>query len=409
MGDIALPSLSKDVNGPLSVMEMISPADVLTHSPLITSFLNQVKAILTSGYTKERKLVHQIAQLMSVTDLLIMVGLIYSYKPFLRALYEVTHYFSKDKTAYRSSLIGYLEEPVKYVVLFPPFLCVVDLFSIFINYFGFDFHIKGNLPRLACTLATAGLLGSFATKFKDWIFHRLRRRLHHNSRDIGKERISDEISSTLIWTIIGAFCLEVASKEIGVGLGSIFALGGIGSASFVLAMRSSMENLVGGLLLKLQDKFRVGEKISLPSGGNDVGTVEEMQYLSTRIRKDDDSFITVPNAKFIQGEVINWSRTPFRLFKTSINVKEANIALLPTIIKSLLETLKADPGVESKQRDLIVAATGFNAGNIVVEIQARLKGTSDKDISDVKTRVVDKIACTVDGVYGTHGSPLTMK
>jgi small-conductance mechanosensitive channel len=47
-------------------------------------------------------------------------------------------------------------------------------------------------------------------------------------------------------------------------LGSLFAVGGIGSASFVLALRGTMENLVGGILLRLQDKFRVDERISVP-------------------------------------------------------------------------------------------------------------------------------------------------
>lgn len=186
-------------------------------------------------------------------------------------------------------------------------------------------------------------------------------------------------------------------------VGSLFALGGIGSASFVLALRSSMENLVGGLLLKLQDKFRVGEKVTFP-GSNEEGLVEEIGFLSTKLRKDDDSHLTVPNAQFIQGEVINWSRTPYRLFKTVITVKESNISLLPSIIQSIKETLREDDGVESQQRDLIVSATGFNSGSaVVVEINARLKGNNDHEISLVKTRVVDKIASSVDAIYNARG------
>ena len=49
-------------------------------------------------------------------------------------------------------------------------------------------------------------------------------------------------------------------------LGSVFALGGIGSASVVLALRSTMENLISGLVLKLQDKIRVGEIVTVPGG-----------------------------------------------------------------------------------------------------------------------------------------------
>lgn len=81
---------------------------------------------------------------------------------------------------------------------------------------------------------------------------------------------------------------------------------------------------MGGVLLKLQDKFRVGEKISLP-GSKDEAYVEDVYLLTTKFRKDDDSHVSVPNAVFIQGEVVNWSRTPYRLFRTSIDVKEKNL------------------------------------------------------------------------------------
>ena len=54
-------------------------------------------------------------------------------------------------------------------------------------------------------------------------------------------------------------------------LGSIFAVGGIGSASVILALRSTMENVIGGLLLKLEDKIRVGEVITVPGDGKKTG------------------------------------------------------------------------------------------------------------------------------------------
>jgi small-conductance mechanosensitive channel len=48
-------------------------------------------------------------------------------------------------------------------------------------------------------------------------------------------------------------------------------VGGIGSASVVLALRSTMENIIGGLLLKLQDKMRVGEVVTVPGENHKAG------------------------------------------------------------------------------------------------------------------------------------------
>ena len=56
-------------------------------------------------------------------------------------------------------------------------------------------------------------------------------------------------------------------------------MGGIGSASVILALRSTMENVIGGLLLKLEDKIRVGEVITVPGDGKKTGTVWGNIYL----------------------------------------------------------------------------------------------------------------------------------
>jgi hypothetical protein len=63
------------------------------------------------------------------------------------------------------------------------------------------------------------------------------------------------------------------SLEMGFALGSFFALGGLGSASAVLAMRDTMENVIGGLLLKFSDKLRIGELVTIPGSGKAGGKV----------------------------------------------------------------------------------------------------------------------------------------
>jgi len=72
-------------------------------------------------------------------------------------------------------------------------------------------------------------------------------------------------------------------------------------------MRPLCENAVGGLLLRLQDKFRIGETISMRDGDVE-GSVEEITLLNTRIRKEDNSYVSVPNKLFMECELVNWSR-----------------------------------------------------------------------------------------------------
>jgi len=113
--------------------------------------------------------------------------------------------------------------------------------------------------------------------------------------------------------------------------------------SISLALRGIMENLFGGVAIKLQDKLRVGEVISIPDS-KELGEVLSVGYSSTRVRLDDDSVTEIPNQTFINRQVVNWSRTPYRLFRTSCLLQGADLLRLPQFVSLLRKELSALPG-----------------------------------------------------------------
>lgn len=163
-----------------------------------------------------------------------------------------------------------------------------------------------------------------------------------------------------------------------------------------------MENAVGGVLLKLQDKLRVGEKINIP-GTKEEGEVEAINYLFTKLRLDDDSVIDLPNAQFIQGEVVNWSRTPFRVFRSTVRIKRHEIERLAALVEALRAELAALEGVESEERELIVAATGFAAGKIKLQVEVRIVANTDEEIAEMQTKVVNTIGQVLDRILVRGG------
>ena len=194
----------------------------------------------------------------------------------------------------------------------------------------------------------------------------------------------------VIWFIFGAYALETLNLEFGYALGSIFAIGGLGSASIVLATKETFENLIGGFFLRLNDKFRLGETISFSGKIKEQGKVVEMSYLTTSLLHEDNSIISIPNKIFTGGELINWSRTAYRLFKTSVNVPIGNIKSLPDVINSIRQGLEAMPQIERDERDIMVAATGFDARNIQIDVSMHFKAT--KGVDALKTQAVNIIA-----------------
>lgn len=227
----AFTSLDKDGNGRLSMFEiMSSPKEIITHSPLSTALFGRLKTMLSGDTTRERVLLQKLGNLISIPDAMIMLTLVYFYKPVLKAIYRMIHFRTPEVTRipYPKSLIGHLEGPVGYLVWFPPFLYTIDFLSIFIQYLGLGTLIKGDISRLACSIGAAVVAGSFMTRIKDWICYRWRNNNNLDSnkttggahtRDVGKDKITDELTSTIIWLMVVAFSLEVASSELGVGLG----------------------------------------------------------------------------------------------------------------------------------------------------------------------------------------------
>ena len=120
-------------------------------------------------------------------------------------------------------------------------------------------------------------------------------------------------------------------------------------------------------MIKVQDKFRKEEVITIPKS-IEKGIVESINYTETRMRLPDDSTVLVPNHTFTKMEIINWSRTPYRLFKTSIVISLAELNQLPKLVNDIKDRIQSVNGVEVNERDLIVSSSGFKEGKILIDV-----------------------------------------
>lgn len=388
-------SLDKNNDGHLSISEIVSAVPDEVKKALVTLKLKNLFLPSTESVKTISNVIKDLRNVVTIPDFLIMSIIVLSHKLVLKGLYTLT-YRQKDgiyRKDYKQSFWGSIEKPVTLSAWFFPVIYLIDMFTIVLHGFGYDFHVKGDLPRLICTVATTILCGMYFTKIKDWAVGRFLRKIHMMSttRDVIREATVDELTSLVIWGILGGFCLEAMSLELGFALGSIFAVGGLGSASLVLALRSTIENVIGGILIKVQDKFRINEVITIPKSV-EKGIVENINYAETRMRLPDDSTVLVPNHTFTKMEIINWSRTPYRLFKTSIVISLAELNQLPKLVNDIKDHLRSVNGVEVSERDLLVSAGGFKEGKIIIDVEAHLRASTELEASKVKTYVVNEIS-----------------
>lgn len=118
---------------------------------------------------------------------------------------------------------------------------------------------------------------------------------------------------------------------------------GVGGLAIALAVRPTLENVIGGFILFADKPVRVGEFCRF---GDKMGTIEQIGLRSTRIRGLDRTIITVPNADFAQLEIINFSERDQMMMRTTLGLRyETTPDQLRYVLAKLRELFIAHPRV----------------------------------------------------------------
>ncbi len=125
----------------------------------------------------------------------------------------------------------------------------------------------------------------------------------------------------------------------GIDLSKIVTGLGIGSLAIALAAQNLLSNLIGGATLMLDKPFEIGDFVKLTDLS---GTVEEVGWRSTRIRSLDDELATLPNAKVMDANIINFSRMRKRRINLTLyvggNKAEEKIGAFIEAMKALVQS-----------------------------------------------------------------------
>ncbi len=145
----------------------------------------------------------------------------------------------------------------------------------------------------------------------------------------------------LLGLTIGTIVLIVGMERVGISLIPIVAGLGIGGLALALAGKTTVENLIGGLVLFIDRPVRVGDFCGY---GDQIGTVEGIGFRSTRIRGIDRKVTTVPNADFAQMKLVNFAQRDRILLSTIFGLRyETTSEQLRFVLAKLREMLLAHP------------------------------------------------------------------
>lgn len=192
-----------------------------------------------------------------------------------------------------------------------------------------------------------------------------------------------------VLSIVGAlFIVLHAASEFGLSVTPIIAGLGVGGLAVALAIRPTLENMVGGFVLFADKPVRVGEFCSF---GDKLGTVEEIGLRSTRIRGLDRTVITVPNADFAQMQIVNFTRRDMNLYQCSVGLRYETTPdqlryVAAKIRKLLIRHSKVLPDPAR------VRFTEFGASALVLEIFALVRCADWNEFLAVKEDLNLRIA-----------------
>jgi len=137
------------------------------------------------------------------------------------------------------------------------------------------------------------------------------------------------------------FGVMLAAQCVGLNLGSLAVMFGFLGVGIGFGLQNVTSNFIAGLILLLERPVGVGDFVSVD---DQVGRVRHISMRSTLIRTLDNVTIIVPNSKFIDHQVTNWSHSDPKI-RIHCPVGVAYGSDIPKVKKILLAVADTHPDV----------------------------------------------------------------
>ena len=236
----------------------------------------------------------------------LLIGFLLVRKLFTQlVLSRIKKFASKTRNTFDDEAIDALQNPIRFV----PVVIGIFFATQYLELTGVFAEITDNLIRslIAFTIF--------------WGFLQL---LHPLSRFAVRieEHLTHELVEWLIKAIRVAVILVGAATILqiwGIQVGPIIAGAGLFGVAVALGAQDLFKNLIAGLLIIGEKRFRKGHSIRVD--GVVEGTVESIGFRSTVIRQFDKTPVMVPNTKLADTAVVNLSERSHRRIYWNIGLE----------------------------------------------------------------------------------------
>lgn len=216
---------------------------------------------------------------------------------------------------------------------------------------GLYFAAKNYLP-LGYEPLLNRILSSFIVVFLTQGLHGLIKIYGDNTAELERllgasvDKILIPFFSKVIRFLIVALAFVVVASNWGYDVNGFIAGLGLGGLAFALAAKDMLANIFSGIVIITDKPFGIGDWIKTP----DVeGTIEDINFRSTKIRTFEQALVTVPNASLINAPIVNFTKRKLRRITFNLNVSYDTPSQALQQCVSRIQTMLVDhPAIDNK-------------------------------------------------------------
>lgn len=190
----------------------------------------------------------------------------------------------------------------------------------------------------------------------------------------------------LVKIIIIFLAVAAFLQSQGYSVSSFLAGFGITGLAVGFAAKEAISDIFGSVSVITDKVFRIGDFIAV---GADEGTVEDINFRSTRLRRLDDTVITIPNRTVASTNIINYSLIRNRVVDETFGV------VYSTSNEQLQEAMQIIRNVALNDENVLEGFQVFieklNSSSIDIRFIASLKTGQVGEMRQMKTAIVLKI------------------
>lgn len=181
------------------------------------------------------------------------------------------------------------------------------------------------------------------------------------------------------WTVGVVIAAVIVFPDL--GLGDIIGLLGLSSVAIGLVFQDIFKNFLAGILLLLEEPFRLGDQVII---NGCEGTVESVKVRTTRVLMYTGELIEIPNSIVFTNAVKVLTANSYR--RTDLSIGVDYTASLPMVQQVFLQTLDSVEGV-LKEPVPEVDFIGFEENAIGVKVRYWTTSTT-LDVRRIQSSVV---------------------